>query len=45
MRSVISPSPTEVKPQPEVDMEGNETGEKAIVDADRPLRSGLQNHG
>ena len=33
------PSPTEVKPQPEVDMEGNETGEKAIVDADRPLRS------
>ena len=33
------PSPTEVKPQPEVDMEGNETGEFAIVDADKPLRA------
>ncbi len=33
------PSPTEVKPQPEVDMEGNETGEFAIVDPDRPLRA------
>jgi len=33
------PSPTEVEPQPEVDLEGNETGEKAIVDADRPLRA------
>ncbi len=33
------PSPTEVKPQPEVDMEGNETGEFAIVDVDRPLRA------
>lgn len=33
------PSPTEVEPQPEVDLEGNETGKKAIVDADRPLRS------
>ena len=33
------PNPTEVKPQPEVDLEGNETGEKAIVDANRPLRS------
>ena len=33
------PCPTEVKPQPEVDMEGNETGEHAIVDASRPLRS------
>ncbi len=33
------PSPTEVKPQPEVDMEGNETGEFAVVDADRPLRA------
>jgi elongation factor G len=33
------PSPTEVEPQPEVDMEGNETGEKAIVDADKPLRA------
>ncbi|MBT7982670.1 MAG: GTP-binding protein, partial [Akkermansiaceae bacterium] len=33
------PSPTEVKPQPEVDMEGNETGEFAIVDRDKPLRA------
>ncbi|VAW78203.1 Translation elongation factor G paralog VC2342 [hydrothermal vent metagenome] len=33
------PSPTEVKPQPEVDMEGNETGEFAIVDPDKPLRA------
>ncbi len=33
------PSPTEVKPQPEVDMEGNETGEFAIVDPNRPLRA------
>ncbi len=33
------PSPTEVKPQPEVDKEGNETGEFAIVDPDRPLRA------
>ena len=33
------PSPTEVKPQPEVDMEGNETGEYAIVDPERPLRA------
>ena len=33
------PNPTEVKPQPEVDLEGNETGEHAIVDADRPLRA------
>ncbi|MCD8535234.1 MAG: elongation factor G [Verrucomicrobia bacterium] len=33
------PSPTEVKPQPEVDLEGNETGNFAIVDAKRPLRS------
>ena len=33
------PSPTEVEPQPEVDMEGNETGEVAIVDSDRPLRA------
>ena len=33
------PSPTEVEPQPEVDMEGNETGEKAIVDPDKPLRA------
>ncbi|MBT8122430.1 MAG: elongation factor G, partial [Gammaproteobacteria bacterium] len=33
------PNPTEVTPQPEVDLEGNETGEFAIVDADRPLRA------
>ena len=33
------PNPTEVEPQPEVDLEGNETGEKAIVDPNRPLRS------
>ena len=33
------PSPTEVKPQPEVDMEGNETGEFATVDANKPLRA------
>ena len=33
------PNPTEVKPQPEIDLEGNETGEFAIVDPDRPLRA------
>ncbi|MGE0483506.1 MAG: elongation factor G [Gammaproteobacteria bacterium] len=33
------PDPTEVEPQPEVDPEGNETGEKAIVDPARPLRA------
>lgn len=33
------PNPTEVKPQPEVDLEGNETGEFAIVDPDKPLRA------
>jgi elongation factor G len=33
------PSPTEVNPQPEVDLEGNETGEFAIVDPERPLRA------
>ncbi|MDA7921520.1 elongation factor G [Verrucomicrobiales bacterium] len=33
------PSPTEVKPQPEVDMEGNETGNFAIVDVNKPLRA------
>ena len=33
------PNPMEVKPQPEVDLEGNETGEFALVDADRPLRA------
>jgi elongation factor G len=33
------PNPMDVEPQPEVDLEGNETGEKAIVDPDRPLRA------
>ncbi len=33
------PNPTEVKPQPVVDLEGNETGESAIVDPDAPLRA------
>ncbi|MDH5570730.1 MAG: elongation factor G [Gammaproteobacteria bacterium] len=33
------PSPTEVKPQPEVDLEGNETGNFAIVDSSKPLRA------
>ena len=32
------PCPTEVKPQPEVDLEGNPTGEYAIVDATKPFR-------
>ncbi len=33
------PNPVEVKPQPEVDLEGNETGEFAIVDPEKPLRA------
>jgi elongation factor G len=33
------PNPTEVKPQPEVDLEGHETGSSAIVDPARPLRA------
>ncbi len=33
------PDPTEVKPQPETDEEGEETGEFAIVDPERPLRA------
>ncbi|MCM1982622.1 elongation factor G [Lyngbya confervoides] len=33
------PNPMEVKPQPEVDLEGNETGEVAKVDPDAPLRA------
>ncbi|MEM7277705.1 MAG: elongation factor G, partial [Pseudomonadota bacterium] len=33
------PNPQEVNPQPEIDLEGNETGEKAIVDPDYPLRA------
>jgi elongation factor G len=32
------PNPTEVKPQPEMDLEGNPSGNFAIVDADKPLR-------
>jgi len=41
LNAVVSylPSPTEVDPQPEVDLEGNETGEHAIVDSERPLRA------
>ncbi|MDX1334587.1 MAG: elongation factor G [Gammaproteobacteria bacterium] len=33
------PDPTEVEPQPEVDLEGNETGEVATVTPDKPLRA------
>ncbi len=33
------PSPTEVKPQPEVDDEGEETGKFAIVDVEKPFRA------
>jgi len=33
------PNPVEVKPQPETDEEGNETGEFAIVDPEKPLRA------
>jgi elongation factor G len=33
------PNPTEVKPQPETDEEGNETGNFAIVDPAKPLRA------
>jgi elongation factor G len=33
------PNPTEVKPQPEVDLEGNPTGEFAVVDASKPFRA------
>ncbi|MEM1368607.1 MAG: elongation factor G [Cyanobacteria bacterium P01_H01_bin.15] len=33
------PNPTEVKPQPEVDLDGNETGDFAIVDPEKPLRA------
>lgn len=33
------PNPTEVKPQPEVDLEGNETGKFAVVKPDSPLRA------
>ena len=33
------PDPTEVKPQPEIDLEGNETGGFAEVDPGKPLRA------
>ncbi len=33
------PDPTEVPPQPEMDIDGNETGEYAVVDPKGPLRS------
>ena len=33
------PNPTEVKPQPEVNLEGDETGELAVVDPEKPLRA------
>jgi elongation factor G len=33
------PNPLEVNPQPIVDLEGNETGEYAIVDVESPLRA------
>ena len=33
------PDPTEVKPQPEIDLEGNETGGFAEVDPRKPLRA------
>ncbi len=33
------PNPMDVAPQPEVDMEGNETGKFAIVDPNGPLRA------
>jgi len=33
------PNPMDVKPQPEVDLEGNETGKVASVDPDKPLRA------
>ena len=33
------PNPTEVKPQPEIDLEGHETGGFAMVDPDKPLRA------
>jgi len=33
------PSPTEVPPQPEIDLEGNPTGKYALVDASKPFRA------
>ena len=40
------PNPTEVKPQPEVDLEGHETGNFALVDPEKTLACfGIQNYG
>jgi elongation factor G len=33
------PAPNEVNPQPEVDLEGHETGKFALVDPEKPLRA------
>ncbi|MGF1495000.1 MAG: elongation factor G [Microcoleaceae cyanobacterium] len=33
------PNPTEVNPQPEIDLEGNPTGKLAVVDPETPLRA------
>lgn len=33
------PNPMEVKPQPEIDLEGHETGNFALVDPEKPLRA------
>ncbi len=33
------PNPSEVNPQPEIDLEGNETGKFAIVDPEKPMRA------
>ncbi len=33
------PNPMEVRPQPEIDLEGNETGAFAVVDVAKPLRA------
>ena len=33
------PNPTEVEPQPEVDLDGTPTGDFAVVDPEKPLRS------
>ena len=40
------PNPTEVEPQPEIDLEGNETGGVATVDpSEAAARTGVQDHG
>ncbi|HEU4577695.1 MAG TPA: elongation factor G [Polyangiaceae bacterium] len=33
------PDPTQVDPQPEIDLEGNPTGDYAVVDPNKPLRA------